>query len=201
MEYGELHDAYNGRICDAQVGESGDLAAARLEEHAAQPSRILSEPLATFPVFVATPASDPRWSAIVAWAIYALQRAELPATPGRRQDSSLSAWRGETSASRTIGPNASSPPPDPTPISMRAISEKGRLSSFHAVRMPLRDRRPVRDARSRIGGVILEFVLSDSSGLRRHFGSHPSVIHDHHVSRSLSRFGSGAVQVKNGRAL
>ncbi len=48
-------------ICDAQVGES--------------------EPLATFPVFAATPGSDPQWSAIVAWAIYALQRAQLPATP------------------------------------------------------------------------------------------------------------------------
>jgi general L-amino acid transport system substrate-binding protein len=81
MEYGELHDAYNARICDAQVGESGNLAAARLEEHAAQPSRILTEPLATFPLFVATPAGDPQWSAIVAWAIYILQRAELPATP------------------------------------------------------------------------------------------------------------------------
>ena len=34
MEYGELRDAYNARICEAQVGESGDLAAARLEEHA-----------------------------------------------------------------------------------------------------------------------------------------------------------------------
>jgi general L-amino acid transport system substrate-binding protein len=80
MEYGELHDAYNARICGAQVGESGDLAAARLEERAAQPSRILVEPLATFPVFAATPASDPQWAAVVAWAIYAAQRAELPAT-------------------------------------------------------------------------------------------------------------------------
>jgi general L-amino acid transport system substrate-binding protein len=81
MEYGELHDAYNVRICEAQVGESGDLAAARLEEHAAPASRILTEPLATFPLFAATPTSDPQWSATVAWAIYALQRAELPATP------------------------------------------------------------------------------------------------------------------------
>jgi general L-amino acid transport system substrate-binding protein len=81
MEYGELHDAYNARICEAQVGESGVLAAVRLEERAAPPSRILNEPLATFPLFAATPASDPQWSAIVAWAIYAVQRAELPATP------------------------------------------------------------------------------------------------------------------------
>ena len=41
----------------------------------------MTEPLATFPVFAATPASDPHWSAIVAWAIYALQRAELPTSP------------------------------------------------------------------------------------------------------------------------
>jgi general L-amino acid transport system substrate-binding protein len=81
MEYGELHDAYNSGVCDAQVGESADLAAARLEEHSAPASRILTEPLATFPVFAATPAGDPQWSSIVAWSIYALQRAELPATP------------------------------------------------------------------------------------------------------------------------
>jgi general L-amino acid transport system substrate-binding protein len=80
MEYGELHDAYNSGVCDAQVGESGDLAAAGLEEHAAPASRILIAPLATFPVFTATPASDPQWSAIVAWSTFALQRAELPAT-------------------------------------------------------------------------------------------------------------------------
>ncbi len=81
MEYGELNDAFSARICEAQVGESGDLAAARLPESAETPSRILAEPLATFPVFAATPASDPQWSAIVAWAIYALQRAEAPASP------------------------------------------------------------------------------------------------------------------------
>jgi general L-amino acid transport system substrate-binding protein len=81
MEYGELHDAYNSGVCEAQVGENGDLAAARLEERVAQASRILTEPLATFPLFAATPASDPQWSAIVAWSIYAVQRAELPATP------------------------------------------------------------------------------------------------------------------------
>ena len=78
MEYGELHDAYNARICEAQVGESGDLAAARLDEGAAPASRILTEPLATFPVFAATPASDPQWSAIVAWAIYAAATRRTP---------------------------------------------------------------------------------------------------------------------------
>ena len=67
IEYGELHDAYNSGVCDAQVGESGDLAAARLKEPETSASRILTEPLAP-------------WSAIVAWTIYALQRTELPAT-------------------------------------------------------------------------------------------------------------------------
>src|SRR5271165_1973423 len=81
MEYGELYDAYNARICDAQVGESPDLADARLNEAAKPPSRILAEALAAFPIFAATPASDPQWSAIVAWAVFALERAELPATP------------------------------------------------------------------------------------------------------------------------
>ena len=83
MEYARVacRQRLDARICEAQVGESGDLAAARLEERATPASRILAEPLATFPVFAATPASDPQWSAIVAWAIYALQRAELPATP------------------------------------------------------------------------------------------------------------------------
>ena len=80
-EYGELHDAYDARKCDAAVGESGDLAAARLKDGAGAPSRILAEPLAISPVFAATPASDPQWAAIVAWAIYALQRAELTPSP------------------------------------------------------------------------------------------------------------------------
>jgi general L-amino acid transport system substrate-binding protein len=81
MEYGELYDAFSARVCDAEVGESGDLAAARRDESAEPPGRILAEPLATFPIFAATPASDPQWSAIIAWAIFALQRAELPAAP------------------------------------------------------------------------------------------------------------------------
>jgi general L-amino acid transport system substrate-binding protein len=90
-EYGELYDAYNAGICTAQVGETGDLAVARLDQAGAKlnsrilgaklNSRILPEPLALFPVFAATPASDPQWSATVAWALYALERAELPATP------------------------------------------------------------------------------------------------------------------------
>jgi general L-amino acid transport system substrate-binding protein len=81
MEYGELYDAYDARVCEAQVGEAGDLSAARLADAGKGPSRILPEPLATLPVLAMTPSSDPQWSAIVAWAIFTLQRAELPAGP------------------------------------------------------------------------------------------------------------------------
>lgn len=82
MEYGELYDTYNARVCEAQVGEIGDLAVARLDAAGARlKSRILPEPLAIFPILAVTPATDPQWSAIVAWAIYTLQRAELGAAP------------------------------------------------------------------------------------------------------------------------
>ena len=81
-EYGEMDDAYGAGKCDAEVGEIGDLAVARLAGRGkAAKSRILSEPLATFPVIAVTPASDPQWAAIVAWAIVALERADLPAGP------------------------------------------------------------------------------------------------------------------------
>jgi general L-amino acid transport system substrate-binding protein len=81
-EYSELYDAYNAGACEAQVGEVGDLAVARLDKAASKRnSRILPEPLATFPVFAVTPASDGQWTAIVAWSIATLQRAELPSQP------------------------------------------------------------------------------------------------------------------------
>ncbi len=81
-EYGEMDDAYGARKCDAEVGEIGDLAVARLSgDGKGAKSRILSEPLATFPVIAVTPASDPQWAAIVAWSIMALERADLPAGP------------------------------------------------------------------------------------------------------------------------
>lgn len=82
MEYVELYDTYNAGACEAQVGETGDLAVARLAEAAAGlKSRILPEALATFPVFAVTPMSDPQWSALVAWGLTTLQRAELPPRP------------------------------------------------------------------------------------------------------------------------
>ena len=81
-ETGEMDDAFAARKCDAEAGEFGDLAAARISGDAkGRRSLILPEPLATFPVFAVTPASDPQWAAIVAWAIVALQRAELPPGP------------------------------------------------------------------------------------------------------------------------
>lgn len=81
-EYGEMGDAYAARKCDAVVGEIGDLAIARLElEGKGVRSRILPKPLATFPIFAVTPAIDPQWAAVVAWAIVALERAELRGGP------------------------------------------------------------------------------------------------------------------------
>ena len=79
-EYGELYDAYDARVCDAAVGEIGDLAVARLQAKTPK-SRILTESFATFPVLAVTPVADPQWSAIVAWAVYALERAGLAAGP------------------------------------------------------------------------------------------------------------------------
>ncbi len=81
-EYGEMDDAYRARKCDGEVGETGDLAVARLSgDGKGARSRILPEPLATFAVFAVTPASDPQWAAIVAWTLVALVRAELPSGP------------------------------------------------------------------------------------------------------------------------
>ena len=80
-EYGEMDDAFRAGKCEAEVGEAGDLAVARLRDQKGQESRILPERFSTFPVFAVTPASDPQWAAIVASAIFALQRAELPPGP------------------------------------------------------------------------------------------------------------------------
>ncbi len=96
-EYGEMYDAYDARKCDAQVGEIGDLAVARLGDGKGVRSRILPEPLATFPVFAVTPGSDPQWAAIVAWAIFTLERAELPPGPwtaGGRESAAVGADLG-----------------------------------------------------------------------------------------------------------
>jgi general L-amino acid transport system substrate-binding protein len=93
-EYGEMDDAYDARKCDAVAGEIGDLAVARLAGEAkSRTSRILPEPLATFPVFTVTPATDPQWAAI-AWSIVALQRADLPSGPWTTDGANAAAVSG-----------------------------------------------------------------------------------------------------------
>ncbi len=83
-EWGELHDGYNARVCEAQVGEIQDLAVERLDEtDAPLQSRILPEPLGLSPIFAATPTNDGQWTALVSLAIATLQRAEIPAGPWR----------------------------------------------------------------------------------------------------------------------
>jgi general L-amino acid transport system substrate-binding protein len=82
QEYVELFDTYDARVCRAQAGESTALAAARLTESGRRlQSRILPEPLAVLPIVAATSTQDAQWSAIVAWALDTLQRAEIPAKP------------------------------------------------------------------------------------------------------------------------
>lgn len=81
-EYGEMDDAYAARKCDAVAGEIGDLAVGLDSgEGKGVRSRTLPEPLATWPVFAVTPANDAQWAAVVAWAIVALERAELASDP------------------------------------------------------------------------------------------------------------------------
>jgi general L-amino acid transport system substrate-binding protein len=78
----ELFDTYNAQVCRGQAGESTVLAAVRLSGAGkALHSRILPEPLAVFPILAATPTQDAQWSALVAWAIATLQRAEISTTP------------------------------------------------------------------------------------------------------------------------
>ena len=79
MEYGELYDAYDAGVCDAQVGESSRSGGRQSQRKPALILKAASLPSRSrlFPMFATTPARDPQWSAIVAWAIYTLERAEL----------------------------------------------------------------------------------------------------------------------------
>ena len=77
----ELLDAFNVRRCAVTVGEETELAEIRARKGVQRfSSRILPEKLAVFPIFAATPAKDPQWSAIVSYTIMALQAAERPET-------------------------------------------------------------------------------------------------------------------------
>jgi general L-amino acid transport system substrate-binding protein len=79
-EDGEMLDAYNVQRCHAVAGERTALAALRLERGINNlKSRILPEPLLTYPILATTSAQDGEWSAIVAWTVYTLIAADRPA--------------------------------------------------------------------------------------------------------------------------
>ena len=75
----EFYDTYGAQVCPAMASELTTLADVRLDggvNHLT--SRILPEPLAVFPVMANTPLEDPAFSAVVAWAVHSLLRAEIP---------------------------------------------------------------------------------------------------------------------------
>lgn len=75
----ELYDTYNVQVCRGLAAEATTLAKVRLDGGVNHlKSRILAEPLATFPILAATGTQDGEWSAIVAWAVHTLMRAEIP---------------------------------------------------------------------------------------------------------------------------
>jgi general L-amino acid transport system substrate-binding protein len=80
-EDGEMIDTYNVQNCHAIAGEITTLANIRLDPGVNRlSSRILPEPLTTFPVIAATGTQDGEWSAIVGWTIHTLINAERPET-------------------------------------------------------------------------------------------------------------------------
>jgi general L-amino acid transport system substrate-binding protein len=79
-EDGEMLDAYNVQRCYAVAGELTALAALRQQRGINNlESRILPEPLLTYPILATTSAQDGEWSAIVAWTVYTLIAADRPA--------------------------------------------------------------------------------------------------------------------------
>jgi general L-amino acid transport system substrate-binding protein len=75
----EMFDAYNVQACKGLAGEVTTLAQVRLDGGVNQVrSRILPEPLAAFSIMAATGTKDGEWSAIVAWTIHTIVRAETP---------------------------------------------------------------------------------------------------------------------------
>jgi general L-amino acid transport system substrate-binding protein len=76
-EDGEMLDAYNVQRCHAVAGEVTTLAARRQERGVNNlVSRILPEPLLTYPILATTSTQDGAWSAIVAWTVYTLIAAD-----------------------------------------------------------------------------------------------------------------------------
>jgi len=79
-EDGEMLDAYNVQRCHAVAGELTALAALRQQRGINNlESRILPEPLLTYPILATTSVQDGEWSAIVAWTVYTLIAADRPA--------------------------------------------------------------------------------------------------------------------------
>ena len=79
QEEDELHDAFDARQCPAWAAEVTTLAEVRLEGgRTLRSGRILSEPLASYPIIAATGTSDGGWSALVFWTISTLIDADRP---------------------------------------------------------------------------------------------------------------------------
>jgi general L-amino acid transport system substrate-binding protein len=79
QEEDELHDAFDARQCQAWASEVTTLAAVRLKGgKTLRGGRILSEPLASFPIIAATGTSDGAWSALVFWTIATVIDADRP---------------------------------------------------------------------------------------------------------------------------
>ena len=80
-EEGEMDDAYAVQRCHGLAGERTSLAKTRLSPGVnGLKSRILPQPLATYPILAATGTSDGRFAALVAWTIHTLVSAERPET-------------------------------------------------------------------------------------------------------------------------
>ena len=77
----ELRDSYKVQYCLGLAGEATELAKVRLEPKVKPfESRILSEPLAIFPIMATTPVSDGEWTAAVSYVLHTLVVASLPKT-------------------------------------------------------------------------------------------------------------------------
>jgi len=83
QEAEEMMDAFNVGRCPAIAQETTALAALRLtSEREGHPARILPEPLSATPVLAVTGLNEGAWSAVVAWTIYTVMRAERAASDG-----------------------------------------------------------------------------------------------------------------------
>jgi general L-amino acid transport system substrate-binding protein len=79
QETEEMRDAYNAQLCQGLAGEATALAEAALDGGVkGLHSRILAEPLAAFPILASTGIKDGQWSAVVAWTVATLIRADAP---------------------------------------------------------------------------------------------------------------------------